>query len=97
MPKKDLNVGLIGHGFMGRTHSNAFLQAGRFFDLSYRPALKAVCGRNRERAAQFAVQLCRGLNRAWMRGMHAGFVLDGHDATGLAAELLATAAAKGKA
>jgi predicted dehydrogenase len=54
MPKKDLNVGLIGYGFMGRTHSNAFLQARRFFDLSYRPVLKAVCGRNRERAVKFA-------------------------------------------
>jgi predicted dehydrogenase len=54
MPKKDLNVGLIGYGFMGRTHSNAFLQAGRFFDLSYRPVLRAVCGRNRERATKFA-------------------------------------------
>jgi predicted dehydrogenase len=54
MPKKDLNVGLIGYGFMGRTHSNAFLQAGRFFDSSYRPVLKAVCGRNLERAVKFA-------------------------------------------
>ena len=54
MPKKDLNVGLIGYGFMGRTHSNAFLQAGRFFDLSYRPVLKAVCGRNQQRTAKFA-------------------------------------------
>jgi predicted dehydrogenase len=54
MLKKDLSVGLIGYGFMGRTHSNAFLQAGRFFDLPYRPVLKAVCGRNRERAAKFA-------------------------------------------
>jgi predicted dehydrogenase len=54
MLKKDLNVGLIGYGFMGRTHSNAFLQAGRFFDLSHRPVLNAVCGRNRERAEKFA-------------------------------------------
>jgi predicted dehydrogenase len=54
MLKKDLNVGLIGYGFMGRTHSNAFLQAGRFFDLPSRPVLKAVCGRNRERAVKFA-------------------------------------------
>ena len=34
---------------MGRTHSNAFLQAPRFFDLPYRPVLKAVCARNAER------------------------------------------------
>ena len=43
---KTLNIGLIGYGFMGRTHSNAFLQAPRFFDLPCRPALKAVAARN---------------------------------------------------
>ncbi len=52
--KKILNIGLVGYGFMGRTHSNAFLQAGRFFDLPYRPVLKAVCARNAERANTFA-------------------------------------------
>ena len=34
---KDLNIGLIGYGFMGRTHSNAFLHAPKFFDVPYRP------------------------------------------------------------
>jgi myo-inositol 2-dehydrogenase/D-chiro-inositol 1-dehydrogenase len=54
MPKKELNIGLVGYGFMGRTHSNAFLQAPRFFDLPYRPVLKAVCARNPDRAKSFA-------------------------------------------
>jgi myo-inositol 2-dehydrogenase/D-chiro-inositol 1-dehydrogenase len=54
MAKKSLNVGLVGYGFMGRTHSNAFLQAGRFFDLPFQPVLKAVCARNPERLAAFA-------------------------------------------
>lgn len=54
MSKKQLNIGLIGYGFMGRAHSNAFLQAGRFFDLPFRPVLKAVCARNVERAKSFA-------------------------------------------
>ena len=54
MAKKKLNVGMVGYGFMGRTHSNAFLQAGHFFDLEYQPVLKAVCARNAERAKQFA-------------------------------------------
>jgi predicted dehydrogenase len=54
MKKKDLNIGLVGYGFMGRAHSNAFLQAGRFFDLPARPVLKAVCARNRERLKTFA-------------------------------------------
>src|SRR5215813_12309553 len=56
MTKKQLNIGLIGYGFMGRAHSNAFLQAGRFFDLPYSPRLKAVCARNVERAKSFADQ-----------------------------------------
>jgi myo-inositol 2-dehydrogenase/D-chiro-inositol 1-dehydrogenase len=54
MAKKTLNVGLVGYGFMGRTHSNAFLQAPRFFDLPYQPVLKAVCARNADRARSFA-------------------------------------------
>ena len=46
---KNLNIGLIGYGFMGRTHSNAFLQAPHFFDVPYQPVLKAVCARSPER------------------------------------------------
>ena len=51
---RELNIGVVGYGFMGRTHSNAFLQAPRFFDLAYRPVLKAICARNPERARDFA-------------------------------------------
>jgi len=54
--KKKLNVGMVGYGFMGRTHSNAFRQASRFFDLPYEPVLKTVCARNAERANAFAEQ-----------------------------------------
>src|SRR5438270_2808594 len=52
--KKKLNVGLVGYGFMGRTHSNAFVQAPRFFDVPYEPVLKAVCARNADRVKSFA-------------------------------------------
>jgi predicted dehydrogenase len=51
---KKLNVAMIGYQFMGRTHSNAWRQVGRFFDLPFEPVLKVVCGRNEpelERAA----------------------------------------------
>jgi predicted dehydrogenase len=51
---KPLNIGLVGYGFMGRTHSNAFLQAPRFFDLPFTPVLKALCARNADRAKAFA-------------------------------------------
>jgi predicted dehydrogenase len=52
--KKKLNIGLVGYGFMGRTHSNAFRQAPRFFDVPYEPVLKAVCARNADRVKAFA-------------------------------------------
>jgi predicted dehydrogenase len=51
---KTLNIGLVGYGFMGRTHSNAFLQAPRFFTLPYKPVLKAVAARNKDRVKAFA-------------------------------------------
>src|SRR6202163_1916108 len=54
MGKKILNVGVVGYGLMGRTHSNAYLQAPRFFDVPYRPVLKAVCARNADRVKGFA-------------------------------------------
>jgi predicted dehydrogenase len=52
--KKPLNIGLVGYGFMGRAHSNAFLQAPRFFETDYEPVLKAICARDAERARAFA-------------------------------------------
>jgi predicted dehydrogenase len=52
--KLSLNVAMIGYQFMGRAHSNAWRQVGRFFDLPLEPVMKLVCGRNKadvERAA----------------------------------------------
>src|SRR6266705_1676097 len=54
MVKKPLNIALVGYGFMGKTHSHAFLQAPRFFDVPYQPVLKAVVARNADRVRKFA-------------------------------------------
>jgi predicted dehydrogenase len=54
MAKKALNVGMIGYGFMGRAHSNAYRKVGNFFDLDYQPVLKAACGRTRAKTEDFA-------------------------------------------
>jgi predicted dehydrogenase len=55
--KKTLNIGLIGGGFMGRTHSNGYLRIANFFpDLAYTPVLKAVCFRNETKLKAFAEQ-----------------------------------------
>jgi predicted dehydrogenase len=53
---KKLNVGLIGYGFMGRTHSNAFRKVNNFFDLEYQPVLKAICARDEKKARAFAAK-----------------------------------------
>ncbi len=51
---KPLNIGMIGYGFMGRTHSNAYSQVNHFFKLDYHPVLKAVCARDEAKAKEFA-------------------------------------------
>ena len=53
---KKLNIGLIGCGFMGRTHSNASRKVNNFFDLEYQPVLKAVCDLDEARAKAFAAK-----------------------------------------
>ena len=55
--KKKLNIGLIGGGFMGRTHSNGYNRVANFFPaLQYTPVLKAVCFRNEAKLPGFASQ-----------------------------------------
>ena len=54
MAKSKLNIGLIGCGFMGRTHSNAYLKVNRFFDLAHKPALRCMCDLNEEKLKSFA-------------------------------------------
>jgi len=56
MAKKPLNIGMIGYGFMGRAHSNAWRKVGNFFDLAYEPVLKAVAARNKAKAEDFAAR-----------------------------------------
>jgi predicted dehydrogenase len=56
MSPKPLRIGLVGYGFMGRTHSNAFARVNQFFDVPYRPVLQAVCARDAGKVAAFAEQ-----------------------------------------
>jgi predicted dehydrogenase len=53
---KPLNLGMIGYGFMGRAHSNAYRKVSNFFDLEYKPVLKAVCARDEAKAQDFAAR-----------------------------------------
>ena len=43
---RKLNVAMIGYQFMGRAHSNAWRQVGRFFETPYEPVMKVVVGRD---------------------------------------------------
>ncbi len=49
-----LRIGMVGYGFMGRAHSNAYNRVNNFFDLKYKPVLQAVAARDAEKAQRFA-------------------------------------------
>jgi myo-inositol 2-dehydrogenase/D-chiro-inositol 1-dehydrogenase len=51
---KPLNIGIVGYGFMGRAHSNAFRQVGHFFPGNRELVLKAACGRDAAKTKAFA-------------------------------------------
>ncbi|MBI1336336.1 MAG: gfo/Idh/MocA family oxidoreductase [Phycisphaera sp.] len=55
MPR-NLNIALIGSKFMGRTHSNAYLKVGKFFDLPFNPVMHTIAARNREELEKFALR-----------------------------------------
>lgn len=49
-----LRVGMVGYGFMGAAHAQAWRTAPRFFDLPRAPELAALCGRHAESVAEAA-------------------------------------------
>jgi predicted dehydrogenase len=49
-----LNIGLIGTKFMGRAHSNAWLNVAKFFDNDTVPVMHTVAGRNAAELEEFA-------------------------------------------
>ena len=51
---KPLRIGLIGYGFMGRTHSNAYRKVNNFFQLEHQCVLQAVCARDAAKVKAFA-------------------------------------------
>ncbi|GAA3208616.1 Gfo/Idh/MocA family oxidoreductase [Actinocorallia longicatena] len=57
MTKQPIGVGMVGHAFMGRVHSQAWRSVGAFFDLPVTPVLSAVAGRSADRVAAAAATL----------------------------------------
>ncbi len=50
---KELRVALIGCGFMGRTHSNAYRRLNNFFPVEHRAVLKVICDVNAAKARTY--------------------------------------------
>jgi predicted dehydrogenase len=66
--KKPFRIGMIGYGFMGRAHSNAYNRVGNFFDLEHQPVLQAACARNAEAVQAFADRWgYRSIETDWRR------------------------------
>lgn len=53
----EIGVGLVGYKFMGRTHSNAYRQVTRFFDVDPVPKMRAICGRDESAVSEAAASL----------------------------------------
>jgi predicted dehydrogenase len=51
---KTLNVAIIGAGFMGKAHSNAWRQAPKFFQLGINPVMKMACDTEVDCTSTFA-------------------------------------------
>lgn len=51
---KTKNVAIIGTKFMGKAHSNAWLNSPRFFEMGIKPVMKMACGQNEEDLKAFA-------------------------------------------
>ena len=58
--RRKVRVGLVGYGFMGRTHSNAFAKVNQFFNLKHQPVLAAVCARDAEKVKAFCKENLTG-------------------------------------
>ncbi|MFI0373074.1 Gfo/Idh/MocA family protein [Actinomadura sp. 1N219] len=52
-----VGVGMVGHAFMGRAHSQAWRSVGPFFAPPLTPVMTALAGRSAERAAAAAASL----------------------------------------
>jgi predicted dehydrogenase len=52
--RRELRIALLGQGFMGKAHSNAYAQVRRFFDIPFRLKMSVLCGRDTAALAKSA-------------------------------------------
>jgi len=57
MMKPELRIGLVGSGFMGRCHANAFQSVGGLFDLPFKPVCETLADISEEAATLNATTL----------------------------------------
>ena len=50
-PNRELNVAMVGYGFMGAAHSQGWRTAPRFFDLPIQPRMKTIVGRDQAKVS----------------------------------------------
>jgi len=58
---------MIGYGFMGKAHSNAWRQAPHFFPLKAKVEMHTICGRDRARVESARGQ---GVGRALIKSVY---------------------------
>jgi len=51
---KKVNVAIVGTGFMGKAHSNAWTSVSRFFNVGFSPVLKVACDVDEQRGSDLA-------------------------------------------
>lgn len=56
MADRSIHVALIGSKFMGRAHSNAFLNVAKFFDVPLKPVMHTISARNAKDLESFAAR-----------------------------------------
>ena len=70
---KPLRIGMIGYGFMGRAHANAYRKVSQFFDLEYHPgSTNRVVDVGVPALAGFWIAVGRGEVRHVRAGAHDG-------------------------
>jgi predicted dehydrogenase len=55
--RNTIGIGMVGYGFMGRAHSQAWYTVTRAFDVPLQPRLAAICGRDKAAARAAAGRL----------------------------------------
>ena len=54
---REINIGIVGAQFMGRAHTNAWYDVANFYELPFKPVMKAACDIDPKSEKEFAERL----------------------------------------